>query len=49
MHMYVVGILTLAQLLVYYPAENATSIVVKVVVQQQAKGDTAPNSSAKGK
>lgn len=39
MHMYLVGKITLAALLIMYPAENVSSVATKTAVQQQNKGD----------
>jgi hypothetical protein len=39
LHMFNIGILTITQMLVLYPAENVVSIAAKAVVAVQAKGD----------
>jgi hypothetical protein len=39
LHMYNVGILPLALLLVLYPAENAADVAVKATVAAQTKGE----------
>lgn len=45
LHMYNVGLLTLAQMLVIYPSQNSASIVLAASDEQNKKGST----SGKGK
>ncbi len=39
LHMYLVGKITLATLLVLYPAENSTSVAAKAATATQNKGE----------